>query len=129
MVLMLAFAWPYVQYGGTPQASALLYGIKPVIIAVIVQAIDGLLRTAIKTWRLGVAVVLAVALYFAGLNPLVPLFGLAVAVMLIENRGRLFRQPMARGPAQAGLLLPLVFAQAAPAALASFSLAVLFLTS
>src|SRR5437667_5364987 len=34
MLLVLAFAWAYVQYGSTPAAGALLYGIKPVIIAI-----------------------------------------------------------------------------------------------
>jgi chromate transporter len=128
MLLVLAFAWAYVQYGSTPQASALLYGIKPVIIAVIVQAIYGLLRTAIKTWLLGIAVVAALALYFAGLNPLVPLFGVAVVVMLIENRERIRRLPHFR-TANHGVLLPtLFFAQLVPAGVATFSLGVLFLT-
>ena len=61
MLLVLAFAWAYVQFGSTPQAGALLYGVKPVIVAVIVQAIYGLLRSAVKSWALGV-VVLIVAL-------------------------------------------------------------------
>src|SRR5207237_4707769 len=52
MLLVLAFAWAYVRFGATPPAGALLYGIKPVIIAVIVQAIYGLLRTALKSWAL-----------------------------------------------------------------------------
>lgn len=117
MLLVLAFAWAYVQYGATPQVGGVLYGIKPVIIAVVVQAIYGLLRTAVKTWALGVVVVLTVALYGLGLNPLVPLFGLALAVMLIENRTLVMPAPV------------LAFAQTAPAAgLASFSLGVLFLT-
>jgi chromate transporter len=120
MLLVLAFAWAYVQYGATPQAGALLYGIKPVIVAVIVQAIYGLLRTAVKTWLLGVAVVLAVALYFAGANPLIPLFGVAIGVMLVQNRGRVGQ------PRVAAILLT---AQAAPAAaLGAFSLGTLFLT-
>src|ERR687887_1049111 len=66
MLLVLAFAWAYVGYGATPPAGALLYGIKPVIIAVIVQAIYGLLRAAIKSWLLAAAVVLALGLYFVG---------------------------------------------------------------
>lgn len=131
MLLVLAFAWAYVQYGATPQATALLYGIKPVIIAVIVQAIYGLLRTAVKTWRLGLVVVLAVVLYFLGLNPLVPLFGLSILVMLVENRGRLLSvgRPSKGSPAL-GLLPFLPVAQAIPVAagLASFSLLTLFLT-
>jgi chromate transporter len=89
MLLVLAFAWAYVRYGATPQETALLYGIKPVMIAVIVQAVYGLLRTAVKGWHLGVVVLLALALYLVGLNPLVPLFGLAILTMLVENRGRL----------------------------------------
>jgi chromate transporter len=124
MVLVLAFAWAYVRYGSTPQVAGVLYGIKPVIIAVIVQAIYGLLRTAIKTWALGVVVVLTVVLYAAGLNPLVPLFGLSITAMLIQNRARL-----PRGASPAALALPFQLAQTASAhGLASFSLGVLFLT-
>ena len=120
MLLVLAFAWAYVTYGATPQAGALLYGIKPVIVAVIVQAIYGLLRTAVKTWLLGVAVVLSVALYFAGANPLIPLFGVAIGVMLVQNRARVGQ------PRVAAMVLA---AQAAPAAaLSTFSVGTLFLT-
>ena len=46
--IVLALAWAYVQYGATPTGESLLYGIKPVIIAVIAQALWGLGRTAIK---------------------------------------------------------------------------------
>src|SRR5690606_17342472 len=41
--IVLVFAVLYVNYGSTPAAEWLLYGIKPVIIAVVVQAIWGLL--------------------------------------------------------------------------------------
>lgn len=130
MLLVLAFAWAYVRYGTLPQVTALLYGIKPVIIAVIVQAIYGLLRTAVKTWRLGLAVVLAAALYLLGLNPLVPLFGLAVLVMLIENRSRLrLRRPARiRRAMLVAPVVPLDPGAVAPAAAGGFSLAVLFWT-
>jgi chromate transporter len=124
MLLVLAFAWAYVQFGSTPQAGALLYGVKPVIVAVIVQAIYGLLRSAVKNWALGLVVLLTIGLYFAGLNPLVPLFGLAILVMLAENRARLSRFSQ-----NSGLLLAAVpLAQAAPGTVAGFSLGVLFLT-
>ena len=115
-----------------PRSAACCTGSSPVIIAVIVQAIYGLLRTAIKTWALGVVVVLTVALYLAGLNPLVPLFGLALAVMLIENRARLVHA-IGRGASSAALIPSSIFqfhlAQTAPGAgLAGFSLGVLFFT-
>jgi len=127
------FAWAYVQYGTTPSVGALLYGIKPVIIAVIVQAIYGLLRTAVKTWMLGVVAVLAAAFYFVGFSPLVPLFGLAILVMLVENRTRLAGRLPAGQPDKHLLLLLLLpplgqFAQAAPAAVGGVSLGVLLLT-
>jgi chromate transporter len=93
MLLVLAFAWAYVTFGTTPQAGELLYGIKPVILAVVVQAIYGLLRTAVKTWALGLVVLASIGLYAAGLNPLVPLFGLAILVMLFENRPRALALP------------------------------------
>ena len=130
MLLVLAFAWAYVRYGTTPQVGALLYGIKPVIIAVIVQAIYGLLRTAVKTWRLGVVVVLALGLYLLGVNPLVPLFGLALLVMLVDNRARVGRggRASAAPVPMAAPVLPLAPQTAVPAALAGFSLAALFLT-
>src|SRR5262249_47668598 len=83
MLMALFFAWAYVTYGTTPQAGALLYGIKPVIVAVVVQAIYGLLRTAVKSWLLGAVVIGTAGLYAIGLNPLVPLFGLSILVMLI----------------------------------------------
>ena len=130
MLLVLALAWAYVRYGTTPQVTALLYGIKPVIIAVIVQAIYGLLRTAVKTWRLGVVVVLALGLYLLGVNPLIPLFGLALFVMLVENRARFGRSTQASGGVAplAAPILPLLPGTAVPAAIAGFSLAALFLT-
>ncbi len=132
MILVLAFAWAYVRYGGTPQAGALLYGVKPVIVAVVAQAIYGLARTAIKSPVLGAVVVLAVALSFAGVNPVLLLFGLAAVVVVIANRARLARLGASGGPSRAALLLPLVslvpLAQPAPAVAAGFSLGVLFLT-
>jgi chromate transporter len=134
MLLVLAFAWAYVRYGSTPQVASLLYGIKPVIIAVIAQAVYGLLRTAVKTWRLAAAVALGGALYVAGLNPLVPLFGLALLVMVVENGARLRGRagPLARAaltslgaPAGRPALDP---GAVPPAAAGGAGLATLFLT-
>jgi chromate transporter len=121
MLLVLGFAWAYVEFGATPQAGSLLYGVKPVIVAVIVQAIYGLLRSAVKSWALGLVVALTIGLYFAGLNPLVPLFGLAILVMLAENRARLGRF----SPTSVLLVSAVPLAQDAAA---GFSLTVLFLT-
>ncbi|MDQ6673380.1 MAG: chromate efflux transporter [Chloroflexota bacterium] len=134
MLIVMGFAWAYVQFGSTPPATALLYGVKPVILAVIVQAIYGLLRTAVKRWLLGIGVVIAIGLYFIGLNPLVPLFGIAIGVMLIERRGRLLSGGGPGPPSLAASVLSMLptlpLLQAAPLAVAaaSFSLLTLFLT-
>jgi chromate transporter len=129
MVIVMGFAWAYVQFGSTPPAAGLLYGIKPVIIAVIVQAIYGLLRTAVKTPLLGVGVVIALWLYFIGLSPLVPLFGIAIGVMLVDNRRRLLSRGGPGPPSRAPSFLPtLLHAAPLAAAVAGFSLLTLFLT-
>jgi chromate transporter len=51
----LALAWVYVRYGSLPQAQGLLYGAKPVMVAVIVQAVWNLGRRAWRSWALALA--------------------------------------------------------------------------
>ena len=68
MMSVLAFAWAYVHFGARAEVGWLLYGIKPVIIAVVLQAVWGLVRSAVKgplDAAVGVAVVL---LYVLGAN-------------------------------------------------------------
>src|ERR1044071_6104617 len=48
-LIVTAFAWAYVRYGSLPQTERVLYGVKPVIIAVVLQALWGLGKTAVKT--------------------------------------------------------------------------------
>src|SRR5512139_2770532 len=49
MLIVMALAWLYVRFGSTPQAGWLLYGIKPVVIALIVVALWNLGRKAVKS--------------------------------------------------------------------------------
>ena len=67
MLMVSGIAWAYVRYGGLPQFQASLYGVKPVVIAVILQALWGLGPRAAKTKVLAVIGLLAVvaAGYFA----------------------------------------------------------------
>ena len=82
--MVLAIAWAYVQYGATPAGEALLYGIKPVVIAVVLQALWGLGRTAVKGPFLLAVGAAAAALYLIGLNEVAILFGGALLVSLIH---------------------------------------------
>jgi chromate transporter len=64
-VFVTALAWAYVRYGTLPQVAGVLYGIKPVVIALIVQAVLKLAKSAVKsTWLalIGALAVLATAL-------------------------------------------------------------------
>lgn len=45
-LLVVGCAWTYVRFGALPQVASLLYGVKPVVIAVILQALFGLGRSA-----------------------------------------------------------------------------------
>jgi hypothetical protein len=59
MLIVTAIAWAYVRFGKLPEASALLYGVKPVIIAVVVQALWNLGKSAVKTKLLAAAGIIA----------------------------------------------------------------------
>jgi chromate transporter len=66
----LALAWAYVRYGSLPQAQGLLYGIKPVMVAIIAQAVWNLGRTVYRRWRLAVAGIICFAAALAGAPPI-----------------------------------------------------------
>jgi len=69
-ILVAGIAWAYVRFGHLPEVSALLYGVKPVVVAVILQALWGLGRTAVKSSLLAAAGVICVAVSFLGVNAL-----------------------------------------------------------
>ena len=49
VLITLAVAWTYTRFGSLPQAAAVLYGVKPVVIAVVAQALWSLARIAVQT--------------------------------------------------------------------------------
>ena len=121
-VIVLLLAWLYVHYGSTPQAGWLLAGVQPVVIAIILQALWGLGRKAVKGPLTALAGLLAFALYFLNLHPILILLVCGISVIIIENLHRL--RSMNLHP-QLILLngLSLAAVSAAP-----FSLSLLFLT-
>jgi len=68
------FAYLYINYGTLPQVLPLLYGIKPVVLAIIINAIWGLGKKAIKTRQL-LIIAIAVGLItgFAKVNEVMAL--------------------------------------------------------
>lgn len=87
VLLTAGCGWAYVRFGHVPSASWLLYGVKPVIVAVVVQAIWGLAPKAARTTFLRMLGAVALVLALAGVHELALLFG-AGAVALIEARKR-----------------------------------------
>jgi len=78
-LLTLVLAWAYVRFGRLPQAQGLLYGIKPVVLAIVFQALWNLGRTAFKSrvlWLLGTV---ALGLSALGVHPVVVLLGVGLA--------------------------------------------------
>jgi len=74
-LLVSAFAWAYVHFGALPPVAGILYAVKPVVVAVVAQAIWGLLKSAVKNRFLAVVGVAAFALALAGVDQLLLLFG------------------------------------------------------
>jgi chromate transporter len=123
MVIVMAFAWVYVNYGATPEVEWLLYGIKPVIIAIVVQALWGLGKTAVKgpvTAVVGAAVLI---MFFFGVNEVL-LLAAGGLVVLLANTGRRVWSGGAAGILALPLAAPTILA-VSPAAV-PFSLAILF---
>lgn len=127
MLIVLALAWVYAEFGSTPQATWLLYGIKPVIIAIVTQALLGLRKAAVKGPLTGVVGAAALGLYLLGVNELALLFGGALLVMAAQNGRRLWAKGVAASLVP-GLPLPLSgLVGALSAGAAPFSLTTLFL--
>jgi chromate transporter len=125
MLIVLTLAWLYVRYGATPAATSALYGVIPVIIAVVAQAIWALGRTAVKGPLLAVLGIVVLVLSLAGLNELALLFGAGAALMLI----RLARRPVAAAAmVGAALGLPGIALGQGAVAGAGVTLGTLFLT-
>jgi len=86
-LITMALAWVYVAFGRMPQVAGILYGVKPVIIAVVVQAIGRLARSVLRTRLLIGLTVAATAAAFAGVDEMVVLFA-AGAFVIIARRVR-----------------------------------------
>jgi chromate transporter len=101
MCIVLVLAWAYVDYGTTDVGRGLLYGITPVVIGIVADAVLGLGRIAITRVHLALLASLAVVGFALDVNVLVLLLG-AGAVELVA------RTASPRFPRGPSLLLPVV---------------------
>lgn len=120
MLITGACGWAYVRFGSVPQVAWLLYGVKPVVLAIVAQALVGLAPRAARTRPLRLLGVAAAAASALGVDELVVLFGtggLVVAARGLATRG---------GGTTRGFLLPLLPVLGASAAASPVTLPGLF---
>jgi chromate transporter len=123
MLIVLALAWAYVRYGTAAQAGWLFYGIKPVIIAIVLQALWGLGRKAVKSIPTAIIGAGVLVLYLLGVNVLL-LLAAGGLILLLVNGLRSAR----KGPAAAAWLPLVLWNLPAAAGATAYSLPLLFLT-
>jgi chromate transporter len=83
-LIVAAIAWAYVKYGALPEVGGILYGVKPVVIAIVAQALWGLGRSAVKTRGLAVLAGAAVLAAASGMHELLVLLAAGSACALIQ---------------------------------------------
>ncbi|MBA2392732.1 MAG: chromate efflux transporter [Ktedonobacteraceae bacterium] len=84
MLIVLALAWLYVHYGALPQVDGFLYGIKPVVVAIIAQALWGLCRSVLKGFWPILLALIALLLYILGINSLLLLVGSGFVLVFVR---------------------------------------------
>jgi chromate transporter len=85
-VIVGVLAWAYVRYGRTTAADEVFAGVKPVVVAVVVQALAGLARTAVKSWRLALIGAAVLGAWVLGLTEPVLLFAAAGLAAVLAVR-------------------------------------------
>src|SRR5271165_3695694 len=112
-ILVGILAWAYVRWGALPAVAGLLYGVKPVVIAVVLQALWKLGHSAIKSAWLAAVAVIALALSATGVSPLMVLviggiLALAASVVQLRNPASIFVWSEAKSlvPAAAATAVP-----------------------
>jgi len=116
VLITLVLAWGYVTYGSLPQAQGMLVGVKPIVLAVVAQAVWSLGRSALKTPTLGLLGMAVLSLSFLGVQEALLILG-AGGLALLLARARSGKDL----PALGLVILPAAFTAGVP-----FSLGGLF---
>lgn len=88
MTMVWVLAAVYARFQTVPQVEWLLYGIKPVIIAIVLQALWKLGKKALKDTPTIIAAIAVVTLFFLQLNEILLLLLAGLGVMLFKNLWR-----------------------------------------
>lgn len=85
MMIVLVFGILYANYGALPEVSGVLYGIKPVIMAIIIQALYRLGQSVVKNKTAAILGIAVVLLSFLGIQEIPLLFLAGSFTMLLKN--------------------------------------------
>ena len=118
-LIVWGLAIAYVQSQSLPQVGWLLYGVKPVIIAIVLQALWKLGKTAVKDRPTAIATFLVILFSWWRYSEILLLLWAGLGVMLIKNRRS--------GGFSAGLLPMPLLLQAAPLSMGSTNIFLAFL--
>jgi len=124
-IMVSLIAWAYVRYGALPQVAGMLYAIKPVVVAIVIQALWKLSKTGVRTIFLAAIAGLAVVLNLVGLSPIVVLL---IAGTVSAAALWLKRRPAAVSVAALPRFFAAALATAATVTALPFSLGRLFLS-
>jgi chromate transporter len=89
VLIVGTLAWVYVRFGKLPQVTGILYGVKPVIIVVVIQALLRLGKIALKTKLLIAITTVVVVLSFLRINELALLLAAGATGTLAQFAGKL----------------------------------------
>ena len=84
-LIVTALAWAYVRFGRLPETAGILYGVKPAVIAIVVQALWRLGPAAVKTWMLAAVATAAAAASAAGMDEIAILAGAALLMAVVRG--------------------------------------------
>jgi chromate transporter len=90
-ILVTGLAWAYMKFGALPQVAGLLFGIKPVVVALVAQAVWNLGKTALRNVALAALAVSVVLLAMVGVYAVWLLIGAGVLWMTLREEKRLVR--------------------------------------
>ena len=85
VLIVSTMAWAYVRYGSLPATGWLLYGVKPVVLALIGHALWALGRKAVRGPLLAGIGLGALSLSLAGFNEIALLFGGGLVALLVRR--------------------------------------------
>lgn len=106
ITIVLGLAWAYVRWGTTAAGEALLWGVHPLILAVVLQAIWGLRTAALRTRASIVIAAVVAAGAIAGFNELILLLGGGAALLAFRLGPGRTRALIQRASRRAPLLIP-----------------------